>query len=198
MRCVRRFPVFPVILLWMVTPVLALDSVPDTSAHDDLQVLQNADSTSKKNLVLNPKSLDSIYRFAVGVSYTGAQMRYQFTPKWAAEYRYQTGKASSDYGDIKSTVLGLRIYRFIPFRRALSWYLGGDGAYAHANAGSTDYNVSGFAMGAYGGMEYRLIPRLAIGADIGPYVISLKEKESGLSQTTLDFVINTAINFYLF
>ena len=101
-----RLPGFRHILPGFILQAILLASLHAApvqgSTSDELQVLQNADSGSKKTLVLNPKSLDSIYHFAVGVSYTGAQMRYQFTPKWATEYRYQTGKASSDYGDVKS------------------------------------------------------------------------------------------------
>src|SRR5437899_2234507 len=98
--------------------------------QDDLQSLVNGrNSDPPKSLVLNPKTIESRYRFAAGVSYTGLQLRYQFTPRWAAEARAQFGTAKSNYGDVKATVLGLRGYRFIPYRKNLSWYLGGEAAH---------------------------------------------------------------------
>ena len=108
------------------------------------------------------------------------------------------GTADSNYGRVKANVVGLRGYRFIPYRRSLAWYVGAEGDHADAHADSNSYDVSGFVLGAFGGMEYRILPRLAVSADVGPYMISLKEKQSGLSQTNLDFVVNTAINLYLF
>src|SRR5262245_48613350 len=89
-------------------------------------------------LVLNPRAGDRLYHLAVGVSYTGFQLRYQFSSKWAAEARYQFGKAESNYGDVQADVFGLRGYRFIPYRRHLSWYVGAEAAHAHAKANDTN------------------------------------------------------------
>src|SRR5690242_5611221 len=48
-------------------------------------------------------------RLSLGVNYLGAQVRWTLSPRWALEGRFQEGKASSDYGDVKSKVFGLRI-----------------------------------------------------------------------------------------
>lgn len=167
---------------------------------DDLRAMANGDSKDRKTLVLNPKTIENRYHWALGVSYTGAQLRYQISPKYAAEFRYQYGEADSSYGDVKAEVEGFRGYRFIPYRRNLAWYLGAEIAHANAHTpgGNRAYETQGFAAGGFAGLEYRVLPRLAIGMDIGPYFISLKEKQTQLTQTNLDFVINTALNFYLF
>ena len=66
-----------------------------------------------------------------------------------------------------------------------------------ANAGSFG-QTSGYAMGGFGGLEFRLLRRIALDLDIGPYMIGVKEKLTGVSDASLDFVGNAAINVYLF
>src|SRR5947209_8331149 len=39
-------------------------------------------------------------KLSLGVNYTGAQARWNFSPHWAAEARFQEGKSSSNYGDV--------------------------------------------------------------------------------------------------
>ncbi len=137
-------------------------------------------------------------RLSIGVNYTGGQVRWRLSTRWAAEGRMQFGSADSNYGKVHSQIFGLRGYRFFPFRERMTWYAGGEAAYVKADTDSSSYNTSGFAFGTFGGLEYRVLPRVSVGVDIGPYVISLKEKQTGLTSTGLDFVINTALNFYLF
>ncbi len=139
-------------------------------------------------------------RLGIGLNYTGGQVRWRLSSRWAMEGRVQFGSADSDFGRVRSNVFGLRAYRFLPFgqHERISWYLGGEGAYAKASSNSYNYSTTGFAFGGFGGLEYRLLSRLSVGADIGPYVISLKEQQTGLTSTGLDFVVNTALIFYLF
>jgi opacity protein-like surface antigen len=138
------------------------------------------------------------YRLALGVSYFGEQLRYEWSSRWATELRHQHGKASSDQGDVSADVFGLRGYRSFHRRERFSFYWGGEGAYAKANPSMSTYRVTGVALGAFGGMEYRVMKRITVNADLGPYVISLKEKQTNVSSTNLDFVLNTALNMYLF
>ena len=116
------------------------------------------------------------------------------------EGRFQFGSADSDAGNVHAQVYGLRGYRFLSLGGGdrISWYLGSEAAYAKANSSNTSYSTKGYAFGGFGGLEYRLLSRLSVGADIGPYVISLKESQTGLTSTGLDFVMNTALIFYLF
>jgi hypothetical protein len=180
--------------LLLLTPVFAWTD----PAPDELDVLQKGDGASNRTLVLNPKSRDSLYHWAAGASYTGFQLRYQFSCRWAVEGRAQFGSADSDYGKVSSKVFGIRGYRFFPFRDYLAWYTGGEVAYARAQSDTTSYETKGFAAGGFGGMEYRIAKRVSVGVDIGPYIISLRETQTQMTQTSLDFVVNTAINFYLF
>jgi hypothetical protein len=200
MRFTWRLSVVLTFGFWMVTSVQAVDqAVPDSAPLDQLLANQNGNAAPGKTLVLNPVSLENRYRLALGISYTGGQIRYQFNPRWATETRYQFGSAgSNEGGTIHSNVFGLRLYRFMPIRPRLAWYLGGEGARAQTSSRTTDYRTTGFALGAFSGVEYRILPRVAVSADIGPYMISLKEQLSGVSQTGLDFVVNTAVNVYLF
>jgi len=139
-------------------------------------------------------------RLSLGINYTGGQVRWRLSRRWAMEGRIQVGSADSDYGKVHADVFGLRGYRF--FRRP-TWermvgYVGGEGAYAKANAEGSSYSVHGFAVGAFGGMDYWFARRCFVGADIGPYVISLRESQTGLTSTDLDFVVNTSLNVVLF
>jgi len=136
--------------------------------------------------------------FAAGVNYTGAQVRWRFDSSWAVEARWQHGKASSDYGDVTADVVGLRGYRFFRVDHPYAWYVGAECAHADAQAQSASYQVDGIAAGGFGGIELRVTRNIALGVDIGPYVLALKEKQTRTSQTSLDFVLNTGIVWYLF
>jgi hypothetical protein len=196
-------------LFIFATPGVRADETADATAvqslfNNDLSKAQNLNTeTVKKEIPKVPEPSGPTLpnqRFAIGVNYTGGQFRYRLSPKWAAEGRIQFGSADSDYGTVHSNVFGLRGYRFLSVGHSerIAWYLGGEGAYAKASSQSYNYSTSGFAFGSFGGLEYRLTKRLSAAADIGPYVISLKEKETGLTSTGLDFVINTALIFYVF
>jgi len=139
-------------------------------------------------------------RLSIGVNYTGGQLRYRLTSRWAAEGRMQFGSADSDYGRVRSQVFGVRLYRFAPLNvwEKASWYVAGEADYAKADANNSSYATKGFAAGAAGGLELRIAKRISIDADIGPYVISLKETQTNVSSTGMDFVVNTALNIYLF
>jgi hypothetical protein len=178
----------------LVIPAIAWGDPPP----EDLDVLQKGESNTGRTLILNPKGYDNLYRWAVGLSYTGGQVRFQPSSRWAMEARLQFGSADSDYGRVESNVFGLRGYHFYPFREHLALYAGGEAAFVKAESQSTSYSTKGFALGGFGGMEYRVARRVSVGFDIGPYMISLRESQTGMTQTSLDFIINTAVNFYLF
>jgi hypothetical protein len=115
-------------------------------------------------------------------------------------------------GTIHANVFGLRGYRFFSERRRCRFYLGIEGDYVHTSIRSVDTTnnpnsiatisgfgeTSGYAMGGFGGVEFRLLKRIALDVDVGPYMIGLQEKVTKTSDASLDFVANTAINVYLF
>jgi hypothetical protein len=179
----------------LATPLLTMPIAGMAASAEDQAILQNPDASRQS---YEAGSVPPRYRLAAGISYTGFQVRYHLTGRWAAEGRFQFGKADSNYGDVKSNVEGIRLYRFLPYRPKLSWYLGGEAAHASAEAQESSYKTDGFALGVFGGMEYRVLKRVSVGVDIGPYAIALKEQQTGQSQSSLDFVVNTALNFYIF
>jgi hypothetical protein len=144
-------------------------------------------------------------RLAVGVNDLGGQLRFHFTPRWAVEGRFLTGSASSGDGNIKATVLGLRGYRFYQEHHRCRFYLGLEADHAatklsssKANNASGFGNTQGVDAGGFAGLEYRLPKRVSIDLDMGPYLINLSDKNSNVSDSAWDFVVNIAVNFYIF
>ncbi len=147
---------------------------------------------------LSPESFVPYDRLAVGVNYQGGQLRMGLTPRWALEGRFQEGTSTSNYGDVTAHVFGLRAYRFRHPENRFSFYWGMEGAYATAKPASSNYRVNGMAFGGFGGMEYHVARRISIDMDLGPYVISLTEKQTHTSSTNVDFVLNSALLVRLF
>ena len=153
-------------------------------------------------------------RLAFGVNNLGGQLRFHVTPEWAAEARFVTGSASSNEGSIQSLVFGLRGYRFTKEHHRCRLYLGLEADRAQTSIhGSPNFNsnsptqqtrpqgfgdTSGFAAGGFGGLELRVTRRVAVDLDMGPYLIGLKEKITGASASSWDFVVNTSLEVYLF
>jgi len=149
---------------------------------------------------------------SIGINDLGGQLRFHLNPHWAAEGRFLMGSASSDVGTVHADVFGVRGYRFFDEHHRFRLYTGLEGDYVHTSLQSLNTannpnsvatisgfgDTSGYAMGAFGGMEFRLLKRVVLDLDVGPYMIGLKEKVTGVSDATLDFVANTAINVYLF
>lgn len=188
------------ILVWAVIPWTGSAAGPETDDSDTL-ILQSPSPGASANSIRQPTyAQQPHYHWAFGVSYTGAQVRYALSSRWAAEGRLQFGSADSHYGAVHSDVFGLRGYRFFSLRHSGHFvgYWGGEGDYAKAESRSSSYATKGMTAGAFGGLEYRVSPRVFIGVDIGPYVISLKETQTQTSSTGLDFVVNTGVNVFLF
>lgn len=137
------------------------------------------------------------YSWALGANYLGGQVRHNFSPAWAAELRYVTGWASSDLGAVTARAAGLRGYRFLAGKR-LQLFLGGEAAYVVSTQKGTSYRVTGPAVGGFGGIHYPVSSRISLDIDIGPYLFSLKERNAAASTSSLEFVADSFINFYLF
>jgi hypothetical protein len=125
-------------------------------------------------------------------------VRWNFTPRWATEARYQRGKASRNYGDVKAQVFGLRGYHFFHSGSRFPFYFGSEFAIAKAKPETSNYETEGLAIGAFGGIECRVTRRLSVNADLGPYIISLNETQTNTKSTNLDFVLNTALLWRIF
>jgi hypothetical protein len=172
---------------------------------------ENAVSTSVARGADSVVPLPAPLRLSFGVNDLGAQLRFHVGPEWAGEARFMFGTSSSEVGSIRSQVFGLRGYRFFKERRRCKLYLGLEGDRARTsirsfnpNSGSSIANdpgfgsTSGYAVGGFAGVEFHAARRVAVDLDMGPYLIDLKEKVTGASASNWDFVMNTAVNFYLF
>jgi len=169
--------------------------------NDALSILREPDpltSTTTASPSPPTHSDPRLSQLGLGLAYLGGQVRWKLSSRWAMEGRYQTGKASSNYGDVTAQVFGARVYRFRRSERRMPLYWGLELDYSTAKPETSSYKTSGPVMGAFGGLEYRMGRRFALDLDIGPYVIALKENRTNTSQTSLDFVVNTALMVYLF
>jgi len=146
-------------------------------------------------------------KFGLGLTYLGGNIRYGFLKRWSAEIHYYYDKATSDNGDVNSLVGGLRAYRYFRAGQRLQAYVGAEGDYVQAKlkdgiyyggSGSLSYSTDGMAVGGFGGVEYYFLSRLSLSLDAGPYFISLKEKQTSLKDSGIDFIVSTSLNFYIF
>ncbi len=182
-------------------PAVATDAQKPPPQAELEQFLADSESRDPQPTLLsvNPAAPVTPKRhFALGVNYTGTQLRWRFRSPWAAEARWQTGKASSDFGEVTANVYSLRGYRYIRQYRLGTFYLGSEVGFTQAKAGTSNYSVSGPAAGAFGGMDLRIAGNFHLGIDIGPYLLSLKEKQTQTTETYLDFILNTGVLWYLF
>lgn len=141
-------------------------------------------------------------RLAIGLNDLGGQVRLHLAPNSAVEARFTTGKASSEAGNIFALAAGLRGYRFLREHRRCKLYFGLEGDYAqtsiHGQVSSnlptspTGYtptqqsgfgNTSGYAAGGFAGLELRPTRRVAVDLDMGPYLLNLKEKTTGVTSS---------------
>ena len=187
---------------WLLV-VLILGGHAFADGPDDVRLLQRPGQAPEQtepvpSTAASPSPAQDWRHWALGVNYLGGQMRWRPSARWAFEAAYQQDKASSDYGDVTARVFSLRSYRFFRPRHRWSLYAGPELAYTTAKPQTSDYSTTGVVAGAFMGSELNITRRFALDVDIGPYVISLKERETGLSQTNLDFVIQTALLFNLF
>lgn len=136
--------------------------------------------------------------FGIGVNVLGGQLSYQPTSATRAELRYQTGKNGSGADRVTSSIAGLRGYRLFWIGNATRPYLGLEAAYVATKESAGGRALTGAAGGAFIGFERRLLSRLWIGIDAGPYLVHLREKTSGTKDTSLEFVANTSLSLRLF
>ena len=137
-------------------------------------------------------------RLAIGIDYGGGHVRTGYGPRWAWELRFQQGRAASADGDVRTDAVGLRGIRFLKAWRTWRFFVAGEGDYIATNRTVSDYSVSGFAAGAAVGAEVRLLRRVCLGVDAGPYLFSLHEKSARTSTNAVSFVANSSLSFYIF
>jgi hypothetical protein len=124
----------------------------------------------------------------LNVNYPGAALRY-----FVAD-----GKGLELFGQGQDHIFtgGLRYYSypaslsngvFLPYVAAEAEYIKFKGSYAKGN---------GWGGGLYAGTEYRLSRAFSLQADLGALYVSVKDKDTSLLQSGLEFVINLGFNIY--
>lgn len=137
------------------------------------------------------RAVDRPYRVAAGVNVGGGQVDWRLNPGWMLEARAQGG-TENGAEKTNSLLYGLRGYRFFHVGRP-SFFGGLELAHTQAKRNSAAYRAEGMAAGAFVGAEFRLLSHLYFLMDAGPYVISMSERRTGLSDTSLDFVADLAL-----
>lgn len=178
-----------IVLILLATPAFA--SAQDNMKNEDLASNLLTPTSSQQSENVKPT-------LGIGVNYLGGEIRYLFLKEWATEIRYLTGKASSKSGEVSSQVYGLRGYRFFSPSGPGHFFIGAELAAINSDQKGTSYQVEGIATGGFVGFEYRVTRNICIGVDIGPYIFSLKEKRTKADESSLEFVINSSLVFYLF
>lgn len=132
----------------------------------------------------------------VGINSGGGQLDWRRGEKWMLEARAQRGRDASGASQSRSSVFGLRAYRFYHPIGPLSPYLGAQGSYLEVTQSSGKYKASGSSLGAFCGMALRFNHHVSLGFDLGPYLISLKEKTMRVDQDGFEFVGDAALIYF--
>jgi hypothetical protein len=136
------------------------------------------------------------HKLALGAAYGGGQIHWGLAKKWAMELRGLKGKQTGNEGEVSSTVIGVRGYRYFRPPSRIRFYLGLEAASTRGKAPVNNYQTTGVAIGGFAGTEIYLMKRLSVGVDIGPYSISTRVRRSATSDQELYIVINSFMNFY--
>ena len=131
--------------------------------------------------------LSAVYaegKIGVGVNYPGLSVKYLAKP-WAVEAKGQFGSGI--------TVIGSRGYYYFPQKPG--FFAGGEIDYISFDGNPS--KGSGYALEGFIGYEHFVSPNFAISADFGPAHISLKDTETKLTESGIEFVTNIGLTYYL-
>ncbi len=146
----------------------------------------------------SPSDVAGGYRrtLGIGFAYTGPLVRWGFKKYLSLEAHYLFGEADSTDGTVSASVIGMRGYRHFRTDQRLQFFAGPELAYVMAD--SMNLKSAGYVAGGFAGAEYYLTRRISVGFDAGPYYTYLKEKKTSVSESGVDFTVNTFLNFYIF
>ena len=136
--------------------------------------------------------------FSAGIAYEGVLIHYGLNARWAAELRYLRDTSNSDSGKLLTELYSLRGYRYFQRSGRLRLYLGSELGLIQSWASNAGAQASGQALGAFAGSEYHLSQRVSLSFDMGPAIIAATEKTTHTRDAGLDFVVNSALSYYLF
>jgi hypothetical protein len=125
-------------------------------------------------------------RWGVVLNYPGLSVKYGINEKNAVELKSQFGEGIF--------VIGPRYYyNFNPKDKAVI-FLGGEVDYITFKGDESE--GSGFCVGGFVGGEYFVSPNFGLSLDIGPAYITLKDKDTSLDESVVDFVLNLGLSYY--
>lgn len=123
---------------------------------------------------------------AIGLNYPGFGIRYFLSDNFAIEGRGQFTK------DI--VVGGLRSYYYFKLESKVLLFGGLEADFVSFKGDKS--KGTGFAGELFVGGEYFFAEKLSLQMDIGPAFISLKDKDTSISESGVEFVVNLGINYY--
>ena len=152
---------------------LTNDSIVSNSAD-----AQKGASAAQKNPASN--------KWALGLVYPGAAIRYQTSGKIAWEVKAQSGSGVF--------VAGPRFYYYLGLGSGLSLFCGAEGDYIGFKGKVS--KGSGFAGGAFIGGDISLAGQLSLSMDFGPVYVSLSDSKFSESASGMDYILNTGVYWH--
>lgn len=126
-------------------------------------------------------------RAALGINYPGLSYRHPLGARYAAELKVQSA------GGV--TLAGARLYRFLNPAGGITPLLALEADYLSFKG--SDSKGSGMAMELAVGGEMFMSRSLSLQLDLGPALIMVKDGDTGLSVSGIEYVANFGINLYL-
>ena len=125
-------------------------------------------------------------KFAVGLNYPGAAIRYFLNDALTIEARGQFAE------DIIAG--GLRSCYYFSTDSELLFFGGLEGDFVSFTGDESE--GTGFAGELLVGSEYFFTEKLSLQADAGPAWVAIEDKDTSVTDSGVEFVINLGINFY--
>jgi len=126
-------------------------------------------------------------RFTIGANYPGLNLRINFKNNISVEVKAQSMDSIF--------AAGPRIYSFLGDNtEPLKFFWGGELDYLSFKGEVS--NGLGYALEGFCGIEYFLSERISFQTDIGPAFLAITDNNTKLNSSSLQFVINSGINFH--
>ena len=144
-------------------------------------------------MTVTPTPAPSLLRsgnLGIGLCYTGPLARYFVTDRFAIELR--------DYITDDATIISPRLVGLFDLPKTDLYEF----CYYGVEAGRVNFRgrVSrggGTTAGCFVGIEKEIFKDIMLNVDVGPYWISIKDNQTGIRETGVDFVINSSVCWML-
>jgi len=157
---------------------------PSPTEQPQLPVLPQPPVTLKHEPARQKEGLAG--QIGVGLNYPGVDLKIGLTPRFLLEARGQFGEGISAYG--------LRGYYYFNPKGKPRYFTGMEADLINFKGEESKGN-GWCAIGFLGG-EYFLSERFSLQLDFGPVYVSIKDKNTNLSEGGIDYLVNMGINLY--